>query len=67
MSFVKSQSKIDKTLLIVEGQKSILSTCLLRYLFTKQENELKKRQSHLDEFVLEFIDFYEKIHLFRIG
>ena len=43
LSFVQSQSKIDKTLLTVEGQRFIASIHLLENLFIKQENKLKKR------------------------
>ena len=67
VSFIKSQSKIDKTLLTIDGQSIISSACLLNNLFKKQENELKKRQSHSDEFAQEFFDFYEKHPSFQNG
>ena len=46
--FIKSQSKIDKKLLTIEGQSIIATTTMLKTLFLKQENELKKRISHSD-------------------
>ena len=65
--FIKSQSKIDKKLLTIEGQSIIATTTMLKTLFLKQENELKKRTSHSNKFVQEFIDFYEKHPSFRNG
>jgi hypothetical protein len=65
--FIKSQSKINKKILTIEGRSIIAVTTMLNKLFTKQENELKNTTSHSDKFVQEFIEFYEKHPSFRNG
>ena len=65
--FVKDQSKIEKKLLTVEGQRILAKACVLNALFVKQNNVLKKIKRASDEFVQDFIDFHEKIRLFEMG
>ena len=65
--FIKDQSKIEKNLLTVEGQRILAKACMLNALFVKQNNVLKKKKDLQMSLCKTSLISMRKIRLFEMG